>query len=461
MVPALGREPLPGGRLQQRLVGDRRADPVHRFVRRVRELRGQRCRSELGPVPVASEAPRPVRTSRSSPRSAGRHCQPRRPPIPPRRRPAAPTGTRSPIHNPNDQAVPLDAITDTLPDGFSYQAGSTTGATTADPSISGQELSWSGPISVPASGDASIHFAVTVATTPGSYFNNASGTAEGFTVAPTGDTAQITVSATGTDVPGAPTDVTAIRETLGDGQLDGSRVRRRQRDRRLHGHVHGHGTPTTCTRRRSTAPRPPSRSPDSQRRRVHVHGHRAQHQRRLRAVRSPRRRSRPPRARHSSPRSSTRRRAACSRSIPPATTSIGTVRRDHDPATGRARRRRSTSRRRCSGARARPTQRAAATCASARASSGREQPERDPADADRVLPVAHSSVTGMCQARDRLQGRHPAAELHASEHLHRMRRCSGAHTARWLVGHHPRRTVTIRRDGSERLQLASNRLSAD
>ena len=48
---------------------------------------------------------------------------------------------------------------------------------------------------MPASGDASIHFAGTVASTPGTYFNNASGVAEGFTVAPTGDTAPVTVAA--------------------------------------------------------------------------------------------------------------------------------------------------------------------------------------------------------------------------------------------------------------------------
>jgi uncharacterized repeat protein (TIGR01451 family) len=113
------------------------------------------------------------------------------------------------IHNPNTVAVALDSITDTLPAGFSYTPGSTTGATTTDPSISSQDLSWSGSISVPASGDASIHFSVTVASTPGEYFNNASATAEGFTVAPTGDTAAITVTAGASDVPGAPTNVTA------------------------------------------------------------------------------------------------------------------------------------------------------------------------------------------------------------------------------------------------------------
>ncbi|MEO8424002.1 MAG: fibronectin type III domain-containing protein [Actinomycetota bacterium] len=123
--------------------------------------------------------------------------------------PAGPGGTDGytiTIHNPNTVAVSLDSMTDTLPSGFSYQAGSTTGSTTSDPSISSQDLSWSGPISVPASGDASIHFNVTVASTPGDYFNNAGGSAEGFTVAPTGDTAKITVTGV-TGVPGAPTNI--------------------------------------------------------------------------------------------------------------------------------------------------------------------------------------------------------------------------------------------------------------
>ena len=44
------------------------------------------------------------------------------------------------IHNPNTVAVALDSITDTLPAGFSYTPGSTTGATTSNPSIAGQQL---------------------------------------------------------------------------------------------------------------------------------------------------------------------------------------------------------------------------------------------------------------------------------------------------------------------------------
>ena len=44
------------------------------------------------------------------------------------------------VHNPNAGRL-ARRHQDTLPDGFSYQTGSTTGATTADPSISGQQLS--------------------------------------------------------------------------------------------------------------------------------------------------------------------------------------------------------------------------------------------------------------------------------------------------------------------------------
>ena len=97
------------------------------------------------------------------------------------------------IHNPNTRVVNLSAVTDTLPAGFSYTPGSTSGATTADPSITGQDLRWAGPIAVPAAGSISIHFNVTVSSTPGDYFNNAGAEADRFTVAPTGDTAMISV----------------------------------------------------------------------------------------------------------------------------------------------------------------------------------------------------------------------------------------------------------------------------
>lgn len=119
------------------------------------------------------------------------------------------------IHNPNTTAVTLTDVTDTLPSGFSYIPGSSSGATVADPSIVGQNLAWAGPIPVPASGDISIHFNVTVSTTPGEYFNNAGGNATGFTVAPSGDTAKITVG-------GQPHTLTATKAGSGSGTVTSS-----------------------------------------------------------------------------------------------------------------------------------------------------------------------------------------------------------------------------------------------
>jgi uncharacterized repeat protein (TIGR01451 family) len=114
-------------------------------------------------------------------------------------RPAAGRGSQNGytirISNPNSEAVTLNSIVDTLPSGFSYVSGSTTGVTTSNPSIAGRTLTWSGPFSVPTNGSVSLRFNVTVSNAPGDYFNNATGdAANGFTVVPTGDTAKITVN---------------------------------------------------------------------------------------------------------------------------------------------------------------------------------------------------------------------------------------------------------------------------
>ena len=107
--------------------------------------------------------------------------------------PGAGDGYTITIHNPNATAVTVTSITDTLPAGFAYVAGSTTGATTANPTISGQNLTWNGSFNAPAGGDVTLHFNVTVSSTPGTYTNNAGGDAGSVAVAPTGDTAPITV----------------------------------------------------------------------------------------------------------------------------------------------------------------------------------------------------------------------------------------------------------------------------
>ena len=96
--------------------------------------------------------------------------------------------------NPNSSPATLNTIVDTLPTDFSYVAGSSTGATTSDPTIAGQQLTWTGPFTIPASSDLTLHFLVLVPSTPGTYFNQAGGEGESYPVAPTGQTAPITIA---------------------------------------------------------------------------------------------------------------------------------------------------------------------------------------------------------------------------------------------------------------------------
>ncbi|MGH2655110.1 MAG: choice-of-anchor L domain-containing protein [Actinomycetota bacterium] len=102
------------------------------------------------------------------------------------------------VTNPNDVPVSLDTITDTLPQGFLYTAGSTTGAVTTNPVVDGQALTWQGVegplVQVPSNGSISLHFGVTVSSVPGEYLNDAVATASGFAIQSTGPTAPITVT---------------------------------------------------------------------------------------------------------------------------------------------------------------------------------------------------------------------------------------------------------------------------
>ena len=111
----------------------------------------------------------------------------------------------------------LTSITDTLPAGFTYVSGSTTGVTTSDPGISGQDLTWSGSFNVPAAGNVTLQFSATASSTPGDYLNNAGGTADNAPVSPSGPTAEVTVQ-------GAPPDcgngMTEQGETCDDGNTD-------------------------------------------------------------------------------------------------------------------------------------------------------------------------------------------------------------------------------------------------
>ena len=84
---------------------------------------------------------------------------------------------------------------DDLPAGFSYVNNSTTGFTTANPTINGQTLTWNGQFSVPAAGSLTLHFNVNVSATPGVYTNTARGTSTNYSVSSVQNAAPITVSA--------------------------------------------------------------------------------------------------------------------------------------------------------------------------------------------------------------------------------------------------------------------------
>jgi len=88
----------------------------------------------------------------------------------------------------------VTAINDTLPTGFSYLAGSTTGTTTADPSIAGQNLTWSLSRNVTSGSPVTLSFQATSSSVAGTYNNNSSVQGSNFTTVSTGNTAPVTVS---------------------------------------------------------------------------------------------------------------------------------------------------------------------------------------------------------------------------------------------------------------------------
>ena len=98
------------------------------------------------------------------------------------------------IANTHTEAFEIDALVDDLPDGFTYTPGSTTGATTADPSVTGQRLRWAGPFALPAGVALTLHFGVTVADEPGTYLYEASAESDDVSITPTGPTAPVVVT---------------------------------------------------------------------------------------------------------------------------------------------------------------------------------------------------------------------------------------------------------------------------
>lgn len=112
------------------------------------------------------------------------------------------------VSNPNTGPIPVSDIIDTMPVGFGYVVGSTTGITTADPVQICNPLRWVGPFTVPAAtgegestvpGTISLTFTGVTSRTPGSFTNTATATAaQGVTVIPANDVAPINVGGTTT-----------------------------------------------------------------------------------------------------------------------------------------------------------------------------------------------------------------------------------------------------------------------
>ncbi|GAB3654451.1 hypothetical protein GCM10027589_13080 [Actinocorallia lasiicapitis] len=100
------------------------------------------------------------------------------------------------MRNDGTDPVALTEISDTLPDGLSYVAGSSQGVTTDDPDGTTGTLVWRVPVTVPPGGQMALGFKARIsdAQEPGTYFNTASGRATGNgSVQPAFETAPVEV----------------------------------------------------------------------------------------------------------------------------------------------------------------------------------------------------------------------------------------------------------------------------
>src|SRR5207302_2420125 len=76
------------------------------------------------------------------------------------------------LANSGTMAAAVTSVVDHLPAGFSYSSGSTTGPLgPGEPTVSGQDVIWSGAVSVPVGGNRTLVFAATVAAIPGDASN--------------------------------------------------------------------------------------------------------------------------------------------------------------------------------------------------------------------------------------------------------------------------------------------------
>ena len=115
------------------------------------------------------------------------------------------------IHNPTGTPLTVTSITDHLPSGFGYVAGSTTGLTTNDPSVNGQDLTWTGSFAVPALGTATLTLGVVVPGVPGTYTNGVDAVGS-LPITGVQTTAPITVTGGGS--------ITIVKDAVPNGSTD-------------------------------------------------------------------------------------------------------------------------------------------------------------------------------------------------------------------------------------------------
>ncbi|MCU1448853.1 MAG: thrombospondin, partial [Acidimicrobiales bacterium] len=99
------------------------------------------------------------------------------------------------LTNSGNLAGAVTSVVDHLPAGFSYSSGSTTGTLGAgEPSVSGQDVTWSGAFSVPASASRTLVFDTSASATPGNASNTVDVSGSNFTSTSTGSTATVHVN---------------------------------------------------------------------------------------------------------------------------------------------------------------------------------------------------------------------------------------------------------------------------
>ncbi|MDA8139296.1 MAG: hypothetical protein M0036_11650 [Desulfobacteraceae bacterium] len=100
------------------------------------------------------------------------------------------------IQNSGGIPAAVTQITDTLPAGFAYTPGTSSGVTSANPAVSGQTLTWSGNWVIPPAQTRTLTFYVQSTSSPGVYYNSAVVNGSDFAALSIGPIAPVLVNGT-------------------------------------------------------------------------------------------------------------------------------------------------------------------------------------------------------------------------------------------------------------------------